>query len=274
MILENTRQGIHVDSVVLQGIKVPTEGPLGLERHQFPTEESLFAVVRQVVVKPLLGNLVQIGVKVVHVAIVCQKLDSRLGANFRDSRNVIASIAHKRQVVPNLFWRKSVLFYHLGRAKVYTIGALGQVEQVNLVGHNLGHVLVLRKNHHMVKAGLYCSGSHAGHHIVSLVTRLRKQGDSAGVQAFAQEGHLGGHFFGHGASIGLVVRIKFVPESLGVGYISGNGKMGGLVFCQDAEYRPPVTVHHRNVFALAVYQRILAVGVKHTEGKGVRIEKQ
>jgi hypothetical protein len=50
--------------------------------------------------------------------------------------------------------------------------------------------------------------------------------------------------------------------------------MGRLVLRQDAEYRTPVAMHHGNVFALAVYQRILAIGVKHAERKSVGIEKQ
>ena len=224
--------------------------------------------------KSLLGYLVQIGVQVVHIAEIVQQLYGSLGANLRNSRNVIAGVSHERQVIPNFFWRESVFFYHLVRAKINAVGTLGQVEQVNLVGHNLGHVLVLGKNHHMVKACLYRSGGHAGHHVIGLVAGLRKQRNSAGLHALSQKRHLGGHFFGHGPAIGLVVRVKIVPECLGVGHVPSDGKMGRLVLCQNTEYRSPVAVHHGDVFALAVHQRVLAIGVKHAERKRVRIKEQ
>jgi hypothetical protein len=50
--------------------------------------------------------------------------------------------------------------------------------------------------------------------------------------------------------------------------------MGRLVLRQNAEYRAPVTMHHRDVFALTVHQRVLAIGVKHAERESVGIEKQ
>ena len=263
-----------MDSVVFQGREAPAKGTLGLERHQFPAQERLFPILLQVVVKPLLGYLVQIGVQVVHIAEIVQQLYGGLGANLRDPRNVVAGISHERQVIPNLFRREAVFFHHLVRAKVYAVGTLGQMEQVNLVGHNLGHVLVLGKNHHMVKARLYRSGGHAGHHVVGLVAGLRKQRNSAGLHALSQKRHLGGHFFGHGPAIGLVVRVKIVPECLGVGHVPSDGKMGRLVLCQNTEYRSPVAVHHGDVFALAVHQGVLAIGVKHAERKRVRIKEQ
>ena len=56
--------------------------------------------------------------------------------------------------------------------------------------------------------------------------------------------------------------------------IACNRKMRGLVFCQNAEHRAPVAVHHGNLFALAVDKRILAVSVEHAEREREGIKKE
>ena len=126
----------------------------------------------------------------------------------------------------------------------------------------------------MVKARFH--GGHGGtrHHIVRLVTRLRQERNTACFKTFAKERHLRRHLFGHGPAIRLVVRVKFVPESLGVRHVACNRKMRRLVLGQNAEYRTPVTVHHRNLFALAIFQRVLRIVVKHAERKRVRVEQK
>ena len=50
MILEHLRERIHVQAVVFERLEVSVERTLGLERHEFAAQESLLAVVCEVVV--------------------------------------------------------------------------------------------------------------------------------------------------------------------------------------------------------------------------------
>ena len=65
-----------------------------------------------------------------------------------------------------------------------------------------------------------------------------------------------------------------VAESLCVRDVACNRKMRGLVLCQNAEDCTPVAVHHGNLFALAVDERVLAVSVEHAERECERIKKE
>ena len=273
MVLEHLRKRIYMQTVVLEGVQVPAERPLGLERHEFAAQESLLAVVFQIVVQSLLGNLVEVRVQVIHVAVVVQQLDGGLRAHLGHARHVVARISHEREVVANFFRREPVFFQNLFGSEVDAVGAFGQVEKVNLVAHDLRHVLVFAENHHVVETRLDGRRRGTRHHVVRFVTRFREQRNSARFEAFAQQRHLRRHLFGHGAAIRLVVRVKFVPESLRVRHVARNRKVRRVVLCQDAEHRTPVTVHHRDVFALAVLERVLRIRVEHAERKRVGIKQ-
>ena len=141
------------------------------------------------------------------------------------------------------------------------------MEKMDLVGHDLRHVLVFTDNHNVVETGVHGGFGSARHHVVGFVTGFRQKRNAACFQRFAKERHLSCHFVWHRAAIGLVVRIKFVAESLCVRDVACNRKMRGLVLCQNTQHRAPVAVHHGNLFALAVDKWVLTVSVEHAERK-------
>ena len=212
-------------------------------------------------------DVVEVCVNVVHIAVFGQQLDGGLRADFRDAWDVVTRVAHEGEVVTDFFRRNAVFFKDLLRSKIDAVGAFFQMEKVDLVGHDLRHVLVFADDDNVVKTGVDGGFGGTCHHVVGFVAGFRQKWDAAGFHRFAEERHLRCHFFGHGAAIGLVVRVKLVAESLCVRDIAGNRKMRGLVLCQNAEHSAPVAVHHGNIFALAVDERVLAVSVEHAESE-------
>ena len=65
-----------------------------------------------------------------------------------------------------------------------------------------------------------------------------------------------------------------MPESLRVGNIARNRKMRRLVLRKDAQNCTPVAVHHRDLFTLAVLERVLRVSVEHAERERVGVEQE
>ena len=172
MVLEHLRERIHVQAVVFEGVQVPVERALGLERHELAAQEGLLAVVREVVVQSLLGNLVEVCVQVVHVAIIVQQLDGRLRAYLWYAGYVVACVTHEGEIIANLFRREPVLFQYLLGAEIYAVGALRQMEKVNLICHDLRHVLVFTENHDTVESSLDRGHRGRRHHVVRLVARF------------------------------------------------------------------------------------------------------
>ena len=210
-------------------------------------------------------DVVEVCVDVVHVAVFGQQLDGCLRADFGNAWNIIARVAHEREVVADFFRRNTVLFKDLLRSEINAVGAFFQVEKVNFVGHDLRHILVFTDDHDMIKTGLDGGFGSTCHHVVGFVAGFRQKRNATRFHRFAEERHLGCHFFGHWAAIGLVVRVKFVAESLCMRDIAGDCKMRGLVLCQNTEHRTPIAVHHGNIFALAVDEWVLAISIEHAE---------
>ena len=223
--------------------------------------------------QPFFLDVVDVCVNVVHVAVFGQQLDGGFRTDFGDAWNVVARVAHEGEVVTDFFRRDAVFLKDLLRSKIDAVGAFFQMEKVDFVGHDLRHVLVFADDDNVVKTGVDGGFGGTCHHVIGFVAGFRQKWDAACFQGFAEKRHLCRHFFGHGAAIGLVVRVKFVAESLCVRDIAGNRKMRGLVFSQNAEDCAPVAVHHGNVFALAVDEWVLAVSVEHAERECERIKK-
>ena len=186
MFLEHRSKRIHMQAVILQRIQIPAKGALGLERHQFTAQKSLLAIVRQVVVQTFLCNLIQVRVQVVHIAVIVQQLDGSLGPHLRHARHIVARIAHERKVVADFLRRQAILFKHLFRSKINAVGALRQVEKVNLVAYNLRHILVFAQDDHVIKTRFNGCRSGTRHHVVRLVTRFREQRNATCFKTFTQ----------------------------------------------------------------------------------------
>ena len=274
MFPKNTFERVAVEPAEFECIKIAVVGSLCLQRYEFAAEECLFLVIREVVVQAFFLDVVEVRVNIVHVAIFGQQLDSSLWADFGNAWNVVARVSHERKVIADFFWRNAVFFKDLLRPKINAVGTFFQMEKVDFIGHDLRHVLVFTDNHDMVKTCIDGGFGSACHHVVGFVAGLRQKRNSTRFHRFAKERHLGGHFFGHRAAIGFVIRVKFMAESLCMRDVASDCKMRGLVLCQNAEHRTPVTVHHGNIFALAVDKRVLAVSVEHAERECEGIKKE
>ena len=114
-------------------------------------------------------DVVEVCVNVVHVAVFSQQLNCGFRPDFGNARNVVARVAHEREIVADFFRRNAVFLEDLLWTKINAVGAFFQMEKVNFISHDLRHVLVFTDNHDMVKTGVHGGFGRACHHVVGFI---------------------------------------------------------------------------------------------------------
>ena len=212
---------------------------VGFQGDEFLAQRDLIQVLAQVF-PDLAGKAVRIGHDPVQAAVLRQPLDRGLGAHLGNPRHVVRCVADQRQVIDDTFRRHPVLFDHAVPVKA---GIVHGIDQVNIVINDLRQVFIA--------GGYQCPqscarrpGRQGGDHVIRFHVVDEQQWNAQGPDNFMQGFYLGHQVRRGRRTVGLVLGIQVVAETLSLG-IEHNRKIIRLLFLEqfaqhvyNAEYGP------------------------------------
>lgn len=169
--------------------------------------------------------------KVFDVVVLGEEFSGGLGADARDTWDVVGGIAAEPQHVDDLIYSGDVPFFaDCGGIEDFGViaAAAGAIHR-NSIRDELAEVFIGGDHEDFLETvgfGAMCKGSDD---IVSLVAIEADCGDAECFGDAVEVGEGLGEFFGHSLAVGLVFRMDAVPLS-GCGGIEDEGEVGGLLF--------------------------------------------
>ena len=209
----------RVRGLQFQVVQVFAEFAVQLDGGELVGEEGLFLVFFQFLAQGLgapeaeLGHLVEILVDVFQGAQALDQAQGGLLAHAGDAGDVVHLVAHEGEEIDDQLRAHAELLHH---AVDVVEGVVHGVDQGDLVGDQLGHVLVAGGDQH--RFALFAEDAREGaDHVVRFHPFLDDQRQAHGADQVVQGLHLFTQIIGHGRAVGFVFLEQFVAEGLALG---------------------------------------------------------
>ena len=209
---EEVTELVLVGGVHRQVVDSNVETDVAVDRRKLPGQRQLVHGRTQVVADLAL-HLPGVGDDLVQRAELGEPLGRGLRTHLRHARNVVHRVAHQGQVVDDLFGSHAVLGDH---AVPVESGLRHRVDQGDVVGHKLGHVLVPRGNHGAPRGAGGLGGERADD-VVSLHPGDSEQRHAHGLDDVEDRLDLHAQIVRHARPVRLVFREHFVAERRAAG---------------------------------------------------------